>query len=166
LVTNCGFFDHWRNVYSVFLILDGAGTLAAVFGLCALITYGITGNSKFDGLGAMAIGVLLLVLALILLFSIKGLVTGKSASAKVKKDITRATLEIPQVNSVLDLRTMMMGPESVLINVKVHLKDDLSTDEVEKVIDTVKDNIRKNVDAKIHISVEPETPPKPRKTKK
>jgi cation diffusion facilitator family transporter len=145
------------------LILDGAGTLAAVFGLLALISYGITGNSKFDGLGAMAIGLLLLILALVLLFSIKGLVTGKSASAKVKRDITSATLEVPQVNSVLDLRTMMMGPESVLINVKVHLKDDLSTDEVEKVIDIVKDNIRKNVDAKTHISVEPETPPKPRK---
>jgi cation diffusion facilitator family transporter len=148
------------------LALDGAGTLAAIFGLAALISYGLTNNSKFDGLGAMAIGILLLALALILLFTTKSLVTGKSASGKVKKQITKATLQIPQVNSVLDLRTMIMGPESLLINVKVHLKDDLSTDEVEQVIDEVKENIRKNIEGRAHISVEPETPPKPRIARK
>jgi cation diffusion facilitator family transporter len=147
------------------LALDGAGTLAAVFGLAALITYGLTNNSRFDGLGAMAIGVLLLGLALVLLFTTKSLVTGKSASGKVKKQITKATLQTPKVNSVLGLRTMIMGPENLLINVKVHLKDDLSTDEVEKVIDNIKENIRKNVQGKAHISVEPETPPQPRKNK-
>jgi cation diffusion facilitator family transporter len=148
------------------LVLDGAGTLAAIFGLGALLSYGITGNSKFDGLGAMAIGVLLLILALVLLFSIKGLVTGRSASNRIKKKITCAALEVPQVNSVLDLRTMVMGPESLLINVKIHIKDDLSTDEVEKVIDAVRENISKNVAGRIHLSVEPETPPKPRRKNK
>jgi cation diffusion facilitator family transporter len=148
------------------LALDGAGTLAAIFGLAALLTYGLTDNSQFDGLGAMAIGVLLLFLALVLLSTTKSLVTGKSASSKVKKQITKATMQIPQVNSVLGLRTMIMGPENLLINVKVHLKDDLSTDEVEKVIDEIKESIRKIIEGRSHISVEPETPPKPRKNKK
>jgi divalent metal cation (Fe/Co/Zn/Cd) transporter len=148
------------------LALDGAGTLAAIFGLAALLTYGLTDNSQFDGLGAMAIGVLLLFLALVLLATTKSLVTGKSASSKVKKQITKAIMQIPQVNSVLGLRTMIMGPENLLINVKVHLKDGLSTDDVEKVIDEIKENIRKIIEGRSHISVEPETPPKPRKNKK
>jgi divalent metal cation (Fe/Co/Zn/Cd) transporter len=144
------------------LVLDAAGTLAAAFGLITLIIYGITGDSKFDGLGAMIIGTLLLVMALVLLATTKGLVTGKSASSKIKRKITQATMQIPQVNSVLDLRTMMMGPDNLLINAKVHLKDDLSTDEIEKIIDDIKENIRKDLKGTAHITIEPETPPKSR----
>jgi cation diffusion facilitator family transporter len=144
------------------LVLDAAGTLAAVFGLTTLIIYGFTRDSRFDGLGAIAIGVLLLVMALVLLGTTKGLVTGKSAPHKTRRKITQAALQTPQVNGVLDLRTMMMGPDNLLINVRVHLKDDLSTDEVEQVIDDIKENIRKDLDGKAHISVEPETPPKKR----
>jgi cation diffusion facilitator family transporter len=144
------------------LVLDAAGTLAAIFGLTTLLIYGFTQNSKFDGFGAMLIGVLLLIMALVLLATTKGLVTGKSASTKTKRKITQAAMQIPQVNSVLDLRTMMMGPDNLLINVKVHLKDGLSTDEIEKIIDDIKESIRKDMKGRAHITIEPETPPKSR----
>jgi cation diffusion facilitator family transporter len=142
------------------LVLDAAGTLAAVFGLVSLVVYGATKDSRYDGLGAMIIGLTLLSMALVLLATTKGLVTGKSASTKTKRAITHAALKNPQVNNVLDLRTMMMGPDNLLINVKVHLKDDLSTDEIEKIIDDIKENIRKDLGGRAHISIEPETPPR------
>jgi len=144
------------------LVLDAGGTLAAAFGLITLAIYGTTQNSKFDGLGAMLIGITLLIMALVLLATTKSLVTGKSASSKTKRAIAQAAMKIPQVNNVLDLRTMVMGPDNVLINIKVHLQDDLSTDQIEQVIDDIKENIRRDLDGKAHISVEPETPPKKR----
>jgi cation diffusion facilitator family transporter len=144
------------------LVLDAAGSLAAIFGLISLILYGITGNSKFDALGAMAIGIILFAMAIVLLATTKSLITGKSASNKTKRNITSAALRIPQVNDVLGLRTMMMGSDNLLINIKVHLKDDMSTDEIEKVIDDIKANIQKDLNGRAHISVEPETPPKSR----
>jgi cation diffusion facilitator family transporter len=144
------------------LVLDAAGSLAAIFGLISLILYGITGNSKFDALGAMAIGIILFAMAIVLLATTKSLITGKSASNKTKRNITTAALRIPQVNDVLGLRTMMMGSDNLLINIKVHLKDDMSTDEIEKVIDDIKANIQKDLNGRAHISVEPETPPKSR----
>lgn len=140
------------------LVLDAMGTLAAAFGLSALITYGITGDTRYDGLGAMIIGVLLLLLALVLLFTTKGLVTGRSASAETELVITKAALKIPQVRKVLDLRSMMMGPEGLLINIEVHLQNDLSTDEVEKVMDEIKQSIQDAVPGKVDVNVEPETP--------
>jgi divalent metal cation (Fe/Co/Zn/Cd) transporter len=54
---------------------------------------------------------------------------------------------------------MMMGTNNILINLKIHLKDDLSTDQVEKVIDRTKESIQKKIPGRTHINIEPETPP-------
>lgn len=156
------FIDSADVVPRTTLVLDAMGTLAALFGLVALIIYGITGDARFDGVGAMVISVLLVALALILLITTKGLVTGKSAPKSVEKQIENAALEVDEVRSVLDIRTMMLGAGSLLVNIEVHLDDTLSTDDIEKVMDEIKDNIRRSVDGRIHINVEPETPPKPK----
>jgi cation diffusion facilitator family transporter len=140
------------------LVLDAMGSLSAGFGLISLITYGITGDGRYDGLGAMIIGVLLAILALTLLFTTKSLVTGRSAPKELEHDIKKAALSVPQVKDVLDLRTMMMGTNNILINIEVHLKDGLSTDQVEKAIDKIRESIQKKVPGRTHISIEPETP--------
>jgi cation diffusion facilitator family transporter len=141
------------------LVLDAMGALAAVFGLISLTIYGITGDARYDGLGACIIGVLLAILALTLLFTTKSLVTGRSAPKELENEIKRAASEAPQVKKVLDLRTMMMGTNNVLINLKVHINDGLSTDEVEITIDGIKENIQKKIPGRTHINIEPETPP-------
>jgi cation diffusion facilitator family transporter len=145
------------------LVLDAMGSLAAFFGLLSLVVYGITGNARYDGLGAMIIGVLLAILALTLLFTTKSLVTGRSASKQMENEIKDAALNVPQVKKVLDLRTMMMGTSNTLINLEVHLKDGLTTDQVEKVIDNIRENIQKKIPGRTHISIEPETPTKQNK---
>lgn len=144
------------------IVLDAMGTLAAFFGLIALIAYGITGDGRFDGLGAMAIGVMLVVLASILIFSTKGLVTGKSAPPETEKKILEAAVKVPEVLSVQDLRTMMLGPDKILANLEVHLQDDLTTDQIEEIIDKIKRHVKKSTSHELHVNVEPETPPKKR----
>jgi cation diffusion facilitator family transporter len=164
----------WRQFYKIFMessevapkttiILDAMGTLAALLGLIALVIYHLTGNERFDGIGAMSIGVMLVVFALLLIASTKGLVTGKSASPELEDKVNGAVLKIPEVHRVLDLRTMMLGPDKLLANVEVHLEDELTTDEIEKVIDKIKRQVRRDVPKEVHVNVEPETPPIPRK---
>lgn len=163
----------WRHFPRVFMessaiapkttiVLDAMGTLAALFGLIALILYGITGDSRFDGIGAMIIGVTLVVLALLLIFSTKGWITGKSAPKEVELQIEQAAREVPEVQDVLDLRTMMLGPDRLLANIEIHFADNLTTDEIEKVIDQIKRRVRRAVTVDVHVNVEPETPPKKR----
>jgi divalent metal cation (Fe/Co/Zn/Cd) transporter len=93
----------------------------------------------------------------------KSLVTGRSASKQMENEIKDAALNVPQVKKVLDLRTMMMGTSNTLINLEVHLKDGLTTDQVEKVIDNIRENIQKKIPGRTHISIEPETPTKQNK---
>lgn len=51
-------------------VFDLMGISAALVGLLALIIYKLTGNLKFDGLGAMGIGIVLGILSLDLIYSI------------------------------------------------------------------------------------------------
>jgi cation diffusion facilitator family transporter len=145
------------------VVLDIMGTLAALFGMTSLIVYGITGDSRFDGVGAMVIGLTLAAFAVVLLNGVRGLITGHSVAPLLAKDIRKAAMKVPGVHGVLDLRTMILGASSTLVNLEIHLDDNLTTDEIEQVIDKVKHEVGRVVPGYTHVQVEPETPELPRR---
>lgn len=152
-------FTHSSKIETkITFVLDLTGTLASIFGLIALVFYKITGDLFFDGLGAIAIGNLLAVFGVILLFTIKELIIGQSASDEVEGRIKKATLTQSEVRNVLDLKTLHIGPEKLLVNAEVNLKDGLTTREIEKIMDKIKAEIKKEVPEATHIQVEVETP--------
>jgi cation diffusion facilitator family transporter len=144
---------------------DLVGILSALVGLVSLTLYRLTGNARLDGLGAIFIGMILFVLSFMLLRNIKEFLVGKGASRDVMKRIRFAALEISGVRSVLGVKTMYIGLEKILVNLDVHLKNNLNTDNIEKIIDKIQDNIRKKVPKVRHVQVEIETPRKKRKKK-
>lgn len=140
------------------LVLDLTGTLASVLGFLALVFYQFTGDLIFDGLGAIAIGGLLAVFGIILLFTIRELIIGQSASEEVEGRIRQATLIQPEVKDVLDLKTLHIGPGKLLVNAEVNLNSNLTTKEIEGIVDRIKEDIRREVPEVKHIQVEIETP--------
>lgn len=139
-------------------VLDLMGTLAATLGLISLLLFRLTGNLRFDGLGAMLIGLVLGALAFLLLKDLKDLLVGKGASTEEAEKIRAATLTIPQVENILDLKTLYLGPDQLLVNLEVHLKDGLDTDEIEGLMDKIKAKVQREVPTIHHIQVELETP--------
>lgn len=139
-------------------VLDLMGALAAIFGFLALLFYQISGNLLFDGLGAIAIGSLLAIFGVVLIVPIRELIIGQSASDEVEGRIRRATLVQPEVKKVLGLKTIHIGSEKLLVNAEVNLKSNLTTKDIEGIIDRIKANIKKEVPAVKHIQVEVETP--------
>lgn len=140
------------------LILDLMGTSASILGLAALLLFGLTKNLRFDGLGAMLIGAVLGIMALVLIKSAKDLLIGKGASMGEATQIREAALAVAGVKDVLDLRTMYMGPENLLVNLEVHVQDNLTTDEIEMLVDKIKTSVKSGVPSAGHIQVELETP--------
>ena len=140
------------------LILDLMGALAGFFGLVALLVFGITGDLRFDGLGAIVIGVVLAILALFLLLGVKDLVVGRSAPMAIEERIRKAALATKGVQEVLDLRTMLIGAGRILVNLEVHIQDELTTREIERLVDEIKKQIKVEVKRVHHIPVELETP--------
>jgi cation diffusion facilitator family transporter len=139
------------------LVLDAMGVLAALFGLLSLIMYMITGNSQFDGVGAMLVSLVLVASAVVLLITIRSLVIGQSAPREMERRIRDAVREIPEVRHIVGMRTMMLGSDSLLVNIDVHLRDGLSTDQIEGVVEKIRDTAEQTGEGfSVHVEPDPE----------
>ena len=139
------------------LVLDAMGALAAVFGLFALIMYQLTGNTQFDGIGAMLVSIVLAGSAFVLLVSIRSLVTGQSAPREMERRIRDAVREVPEVRHIVGMRTMLLGSDKLLVNIDVHLRDELTTDQVETVVEAVRSTAEQTGEGfTVHVEPDPE----------
>jgi len=139
-------------------ILDLMGTLASLLGAVSLGIYILTGDQRFDGLGAMIIGIVLAIFSLFLVSGIRELLIGKRASLETEDKIKQAALEVGGVEDILGIKTMHIGTEKLLVDLDVHMQSELGTRELEKLIDQIKDKIREKVPSAKYIQVELETP--------
>lgn len=160
-----GVGEFWRRIRESPLIetkattiLDSMGTAASALGLVALAVYGITGDARFDGLGAIVVGLCCAVFAWLLIFEVKDFIVGRSASPELEERIKLIAQGIKGVHGVLDLRTMQMGSERVMVNMEVHIDHRLTTPAIEKLMDDLKLAVRDDVPEVQHIQVEVETP--------
>jgi cation diffusion facilitator family transporter len=123
------------------VVLDAMGSTVALVGLFGLGMYALSGFgvARFDGVGALAMGVGLLLSAVALLVSVRGLVMNQGAPRELERKIRDAAREVPEVKHVIGLNTTMVGSDKMLANLDVHLKDGLNTDQVEDVVERVKE---------------------------
>jgi divalent metal cation (Fe/Co/Zn/Cd) transporter len=98
--------------------------LAALLGLClAALAIGatiLTGNLLFDALGTIAIGVLLVVVAIALAIEVKALLIGQGVEPRRRQELLAFLGERPEVAEVLNLITLQMGPD-VMVAVKARM---------------------------------------------
>ena len=140
------------------LVLDFTGVLASLLGIITLLLYQFTGNARYDGLGAMLIAVILGILDIYLIRRAKDLLVGRSASPDTENNIMIAVKSFEEVEGVLDLRTLHIGPEKLMINLEVNFIDNLNTDEIEILIDKIEEKIKVRVPSATNIQIELETP--------
>jgi cation diffusion facilitator family transporter len=103
--------------------------LAALFGLCfalaAVLLSVATGNPAWDALGTIAIGVLLIVVAVLVAIEVKAMLIGQSIDPQRQAQV-RAFLEArPEIANVISLITLQLGSE-VMVSVQARMRE--STD--------------------------------------
>ncbi len=130
-----------------------AGLIVAGVGVCLAYT---TGQSLFDAAASIAIGLILVGLAVFLAKETKGLLIGESASKENRDEIRMAICQVPQVKQCGRLLTMHMGPEDILVNMEVEFVDGLSTDDIECAVDDIESYIKARVPAVTRIYIEAE----------
>ena len=134
--------------------------MAALVGLF-LATVGvaltvITGKEVWDGLGSLAIGALLGCVAIILAVEMKSLLIGESASPDVERAIVRALEDGAEVERVIHLRTLHMGPESLLVAAKIEVRPCDLAETVAAGIDAAERRVRAAVPIARMIYLEPD----------
>ena len=108
----------------------------------------------FDAAASIFIGVLLLILALFLARETKNLLIGESAGIKEREHIRRVICSVSEIKQCGQLLTMHMGPDDILVNMEVEFSDDLSTDQMEAVIDRVEKEVKQVVPEVTKIFIE------------
>ncbi|MEV4410937.1 cation diffusion facilitator family transporter [Catellatospora sp. NPDC049609] len=129
------------------------GLILALFGVSMTL---ITGNGLWDAAGTMMIGLLLVVIAIILAVETKSLLLGESATDEDVKAISAAITDGPEVERVIHMRTLHLGPEELLVAAKIAVRHDESADEVAKGIDAAEARIRAAVPIARVIYLEPD----------
>jgi len=143
-------------IIAVFL-QDAAAVIGVVIAAAFLWWAQTTGLWIFDGIASIAIGALLFNVSWVIGKETKSLLIGESASAediRRIRDVVEATYE---VDRVLDLLTMHMGPEDILVNLDLQFRDGLTTDDIEIAIDNIEKSIREAVPEVRKIFIEAES---------
>jgi divalent metal cation (Fe/Co/Zn/Cd) transporter len=97
----------------------------------------LTGSHVWDGVASIAIGVLLVVVAVKLGMDSRELLIGRAAAPEVQQLIRDEIESRPGVDELLELRTMHMGPDNIIVAARVALHDDLGADQAEDLADEI-----------------------------
>jgi cation diffusion facilitator family transporter len=120
---------------------DLAALLGLVFALAAVVLTVLTGNPLFDAIGTLAIGVLLVVVALFVAVEVKALLIGQSVDPGVKVEILRFLDARPEIARVFNLVTLQLGND-VMVAVKAEMSRDLSTKGIVEAINAVEKDLK------------------------
>ena len=139
----------------VVLLEDVAALTGLALALVGVGMAAITGNGRWDGIGTCAIGLLLIVVAIILVIETKSLLLGESASAPTRTAIEQALLG-DDVDRVIHLRTMHLGPDEILVAAKIAVPQTTSAAEIAAAIDAAEARVRESVPLARVIYLEPD----------
>ena len=138
------------------LLLEDAGALAGLaIALSGIVLSVVTGNPRFDGLATLSIGFLLGIIAVVLIVKMRSLLLGESASPEEQERLRGALAGSPGVKRVINVRTMHLGPEELLVGAKLEFDASMSLAELANAIDVAEEQLRSAVPAARVVYLEP-----------
>ena len=118
---------------------DIAGLLLAFIGV---VLAKLTGSSLWDGIMSIAVGVVLAITAGYLAMKTKHLLIGEAVTETDRQRITEVTSSAPGVRKLIHLRTMHIGPDDVIVAMKVAFDDDATTTQIAEYVDGIEGRLR------------------------
>lgn len=140
----------------VVLLEDAGALIGLIFALTGVGLAQITGDPLWDGVGTLAIGILLVAISVLLTIEMKSLLIGEAATNEHVRAITRAVDSVPAVNRVIDLKTQHIGPEELLVAGKLEFDRSLTNRQMSDAVDDVESALREAVPLEMQIYLEPD----------
>jgi cation diffusion facilitator family transporter len=135
---------------------NSAAVLGLFLALIALLASYYTGDGRYDAVGSLAIGVVLIAVAIFLSVEVKSLLLGESASPEIHKTIDEMVNKSSQITEMLNCKTIQQGPGEVLVCMKIKCIPDLKSSDISLLINTFEGQLRaKHSDVK-WIYIEPD----------
>ncbi len=125
------FFRYLRDTKDSDLVVvfgeNSAAVLGLVFALAALLMAKHTNDGRWDAIGSLAIGAVLVGVAIFLAREIQSLLVGESADPKLQSTVERLAADDPNVDKVLRLLTVQQGPGEIVVAMKLRFRSGLET---------------------------------------
>jgi len=135
---NASLFSYLKNTKESDLIVvfgeNSAAVLGLILALAALLASYYTGDGRFDAIGSLAIGIVLILVAIFLSVEVKSLLIGESADPIVQTTIEDLVAQNESIERLLSCRTIQQGPGEVLVCLRVKCNANLNTTSLSKLI--------------------------------
>jgi len=155
--------SYWRFIRTskqpelpIVLLEDVGAQIGLMFALFGLMMTSITDDARWDALGSVAIGLLLMVIASILAVRMKALLIGESASAVDQATVIDALTSSQHVTRLIHIRTLHLGPEELMVAAKLEFERNLSMAELAASVDAAERSLRAAVPTVTLIYIEPD----------
>lgn len=140
----------------VILLEDFAALIGLVLALLGVGLALLTGNAVFDAAGTALIGLLLVTVAVVLATETRSLLVGEAASPAAQERIHAAVEGTAGVERIIHMRTLHLGPEELLVAVKIAVAPTESARDVATTIDRAEAALRAAEPAARVVYIEPD----------
>ena len=140
----------------VVVLEDIAALVGLVLAFAGVGLTVLTHNAVFDAIGTLAIGALLVAVAVILGAETSSLLIGEGATQQDFDQIMHALSTTDGVLGVIHSKTLYLGPDELMLAAKIAVNPDSSAADVAKLIDAAERNVRDAVPATRVIYLEPD----------
>lgn len=141
-----GFMAYIRSTKDSDLVVifgeNSAAVLGLILALVAMLASYYTGDGRYDALGSLAIGVVLIAVAIFLSVEVKSLLIGESADPIISKTANDIANEHPHIEKLINCITIQQGPGEVLACVKIKCNEHLTATEVSALINDFEKKLR------------------------
>jgi cation diffusion facilitator family transporter len=107
---------------------NSAAVLGLIFAITALVVSKVTDDGRWDAVGSLAIGLVLVGVAIFLAREIKALLVGECADPSIIKTAEELALTDPIIERVLRILTVQQGPGEILVAMKLEFKSGIDSD--------------------------------------
>nr|WP_225957675.1 cation diffusion facilitator family transporter [Amycolatopsis lexingtonensis] len=114
------------------LFEDSAALIGLLVAFAGIGLHQLTGSEVWDGVASIVIGVLLAFVAYLLGRTNRGLLIGRQANPEIVRGVRDHLSAAPEIEAVVDLQTMLMGTDQVLVCTRVDFDDSLSAGDLER----------------------------------
>ena len=140
----------------VVVLEDIAALVGLVLAFLGVGLTAVTHNPVFDAIGTLAIGLLLVIVAIVLGAETSSLLIGEGAGREDYDRIMDSLAHTPGVLSVIHSKTLYLGPDELMLAAKIAVDPKATAAEISKVIDAAEVRIREAVPATRVIYLEPD----------
>ncbi len=135
---------------------NAAALIGTVLAFFAFFASWKTGDGRFDALGSILVGVVLIGVAIFLTMEVKSLLIGESADPRIRAVVERLAVEDPRVDDVREVITVQQGPGEVLVALKISCRAELEARAVSRIINDFEARLRAEIPQARWIFVEPD----------